>query len=139
MTELSDIEIATQKKYRFDMPGFGAVSTEDLFDLPLDKPARKSQRVLPNLEDIAIELDMKLQTSTKTFVKKRTVINNVDARKLRIVVRVIEIKQAEIEAKEKAAFKSSEKARLVDLYESKKIEVDGKKSLDEIKAMIEAL
>ena len=107
--------------------------------MPLEKPARKTQRVVPNLEDIAIAIDGNLQTSTKSFVKKKTVTDNVEARKLRIVVRVITIKQAEIDAKEQAAFKATEKQRLLELYDAAKFNEDGKKTPDEIKAMIDTL
>lgn len=128
-------EKAARLKLRFESP-VGQLSVEDLWDLPLT--ARNSGRA--NLDDIAIGLDKELKgASVTSFVRKSTKSNDVAKLKLDIVVRVIEVRQAEADAAELKRVNAEKKQRILELIAEKQDEALKGKSVDELQALVNAL
>ncbi len=131
-------EKVSRLKIRFYAPGGvgGQMSADDLWDLPLTSSTGK-----PNLDDIARGLHAQLsENKTPTFVK--TTPTKEDERTqlaLDVVVRVIEVKQAENKAAAEARSKSQQKAKLMAAIERRQEEDLGNKSVEELRAMLDEI
>jgi hypothetical protein len=127
-------EKAARVKLRFDSPA-GQLSVEDLWDLPLTSATKRA-----NLDDLAVHLDKELkETNTTSFVKKTTKGNEITKLKFDIVLRVIEVRQAENEAQEQKRINGERKHRLLELIAEKQDESLKGKSIDELQALVNSL
>lgn len=120
MTDL--FETATQCSYRYPSVK-GLLTTEDLWSIPLERPMRQQHTATyVCLDDIARALSKELKEyeEGESFVRPH---RNNDAKKCRnkldVVKRVIEYKMSQVAAKEQAAMRAQEKARLLTLIDKK--------------------
>lgn len=103
------IEEAIIKKARFPA-GQGSITTEDLYDLPLESKSR------PSLSGIAQVVYDELQRAGGTrFLKKSTSKNSILELKLKVLEHVIAYKEDAAEAAEKAAKNRDLKAKLISI------------------------
>jgi hypothetical protein len=131
-------EKAARLKLRFDSPAGGQLSVEDLWDLPLTSSA--VTRKVPNLDDLAIQLDKQLkETTTTSFVKKSSKTNEVTKLKFDVVLKVIEVKQAEAELAETKRSNAEKKQKLLEIVARKQDAALEGKSLEELQKELEAL
>lgn len=128
-------EKAARLKLRFESP-MGLLSVEDLWELPLTSTGKKA-----NLDDLAIHLNKEMKESDGTsFVKKTTRSTNSNTKlKFDIVLRVIEVKQAEAEAAEKKRENAERKQKLLELIAKKQDAALEGKSLEELLALANEL
>lgn len=127
-------ERAARGKYRF-ASSKGQLTTEDLFDLPLQGRGA-------NLDDIAVALDRELEAAApKSFVSptaadgKRSEIEC----KLEIVKHVIASKLAANAAAEQRQVKAEKRRKLLDALDRKEDEEIQGKSREQLLAELEAL
>lgn len=128
-------EKAAKLKLRFDT-AVGPLSVEDLWDLPLVATTKRGV----DLDSIAVALDKQIrETSTTSFVKK--VVRDTEHLKLKfdIVLRVIEVKQAEAEAAETKKVNAEKKQHMLELLAKKQDEALASKSVEELQTLIAAL
>lgn len=121
---------ATRKKFRFQTER-GLMSVEELWDMPL------TSRDGFNLDAVAIGLDKAVDT--KSFVKKRSDVADVNSQKLEIVKYVIETKLADMEKAEQALANRERKQKLMAALESKASEKLVSMSEEEIRAELAKL
>jgi len=127
-------EKASRLKLRFQSSQ-GSLTVEDLWDLPLTSRTGKV-----NLDDIAIEINSKLEkTSQTSFVRKETKADDVLKLKLEILKHIIEVKMTEAETAETAAINKQKKQRILELIEEKTDASLGQLSVDELKKLAESL
>lgn len=129
-------EQATRQKLRFDTPR-GQISVEDLWDLPLTSGAGK-----PNLDDIAKAAHRELRSSaeTESFVTPAsTAGSELLQLKFDVVKHVIDVRVAERNAAAEAAKRRETKQRILEIVAMKEDESLRGKSLEELKAMAEAM
>ena len=126
-------ENATKRKYRY--PSLkGSLTTEDLFDLPLQAKNKV------DLESVAQLLSEALEKSPKkSFVAKTTPQSAELQNKLDIVVYIIDIKLKAVDAAETSKVKASKRAMLTELLEKKKTEAYEGMSEEDIQKAIDAL
>lgn len=118
---------ATKKKLRFKV-GNGNVSTEDLWDLPLETVDKLAVAYSKELDD----------TNTMSFIKpKRT--NSDLALRFEIAKAVINIRVAEEEASRLRAEKQAKRAQLRDLLAKKELSALENKSVEELQKELDAL
>jgi hypothetical protein len=127
-------EQALRNNLRFDSAR-GVLTTEDLFDLPLQSTKA------PSLDFLARGVYQELQrVGEVSFVEARPdPAKALLQLKLDVLKRVIEIKQAENAAKIQAAAKAAERARLRDLIARKKDEALESQDLSALEAQLAAL
>lgn len=126
-------EQASRLKLRFDSPK-GMLTVEDLWDLPLTS-ARGA-----NLNDVAKSINRELKAAgEEEFVNPPTAPDESIQLGLNIVKHIISVKQAENEAARAAAARREQKARLLEIIAHKQDEDLQGRSVDELKAMVEAL
>lgn len=120
-------EKAARLKIRFDSPA-GQLSVEDLWDLPLTSTVRGKT----NLDDLAIHIDKELkETTTTSFVKKTTKSNELMKLKFDIVLKVIEVKQAEADVEATKRTNADRKQKLLAiLAEKQDADLKGKSAED---------
>jgi hypothetical protein len=121
-------ETASKMKLRFATTK-GNLTTEDLWDLPLatlDIIARGLHRELKSKEE-------------ESFIKPKTETATTETLALEIVKRVIEVKLAEIEAREQAANRKAKKERLLGIIAEKEDDKLKKTSLAELRRQVEEL
>jgi len=128
-------EKAVRMKLRFGSPQ-GALSAEDLWDLPLTS-TRANQA---NLNNVAKEINAQLKAAgEEDFVNPKPSTENILQLKLEIVKHVIKVRQDENEEVRAATAKREQKARILEIIAQKQDkELEGK-SLDELKEMVAAL
>jgi len=129
-------EKATRLKLRFDSPR-GLLSIEDLWDIPLTSGTGK-----PNLDDIAKGLHRELRNSSETesFVTPASDTGNDELQlKFDLVKHVIDVRVAERNAAADAAKRRENKQRILEIVAMKEDESLRGKSLEELKAMAEAM
>ena len=127
---------ATRLKIRFETSR-GQITVEDLWDLPLTSSANK-----PNLDDIAKGLHREIRNSAETasFVAPVSgAVNEELQLKFDVVKHVIEVRVAERNAAAEAAKRRETKQRLLEIIAMKEDESLRGKSLEELKAMAEAM
>lgn len=124
-------EKAARNKVRFTTPN-GVLSVEELWELPLTSNAKQA-----NLDAIAIQLDKELKDAgTTSFVKKTSKSDSITKLKFDIVLRVIEVRQAEAELAETKRSNSEKKQKLLSiLAEKQDADLKGK-STEELQKLI---
>lgn len=129
-------QLASRQKLRFETVQ-GAVTTEDLWDLPLTTTSRT--RV--NLDEIAIGLDQQIKNmgETTSFVRKATRVNETLKLKFAIVKSIIDLRLEEQEAAEAVAENAQKKQRILEIIANKQDEELASKSVDELKALVGSL
>lgn len=128
-------EKASRLKWRFYTPQ-GAVTVEDLWDLPLSSP--RSPRA--NLDEIAIELNKQIQEqNTTSFVKKTTNTRETLQNKFDLVLHIISVRQAEATDAETKQANAQKKAQILELIANKENESLGGKSIEELQALAASL
>lgn len=129
-------EQATRLKLRLNSSR-GLLSVEDLWDLPLT-----STKGQPNLDDIARELhrELRAQAETVSFVTppETTVAQTVQLG-FDVVKHIIDIRVAERDAKAQETKRREAKQKILEVIARKQDESLGTKSIEELKAMAEAL
>jgi hypothetical protein len=127
-------EKAARLKLRFDSPT-GQLSVEELWDLPLTSTAKRA-----NLDDLAIHLDKEFkEKATTSFVKKTTKGDEITKLKFDIVLKVIEVKQAEAEAASLKQTNAERKQKLLAiLAEKQDADLKGR-SAEELQKLISEL
>jgi hypothetical protein len=128
-------EKAVRLKLRFSSPQ-GQLSAEDLWDIPLttQRPGNAS------LNNIAKGISRELKNEgEEDFVNPKSGADEILALKLDIVKHVIQVRQAENDAKQLATAKREQKAKLLELIAKKQdSELEGK-TLAELQEMVAAL
>lgn len=119
---------ASRLKLRFSTP-IGLLSTEDLWDLPLESKTKV------NLDSIAILLNREIKdTKEESFISKSKV-NPVTELKLEIVKAIIEIKLKETSDKLQAKIKAEQRNKIDAIISKKEDESLESLSLEELKAL----
>jgi hypothetical protein len=111
-------EVASKVKLRFDTGRGASITVEDLWDLPLT--SRSVNAV--TLDSVAVAVDKKLRDSgTVSFVKKAGVTKEQRENELRMEILryIIEVKQNEVEEKERKLVAQSQKDKLDALIQAK--------------------
>jgi hypothetical protein len=133
---MNPFEIATRNKARF-ITSKGSLSVEDLWDLPLTSTTGK-----PCLDSIARDLHRALNNN-----KEPVFVQNVDTPKIdpaveaafNVVLRIIEVKQAENALAAAARKKSEQKQEILAALAEAKSQSLKSKSPEELQAMLDAL
>ena len=127
-------EKASRMKIRFESPK-GNLSTEDLWDLPLTAVNNGAC-----LDNIARDLSRKLKDSdTESFVVKSKNLDAVLQLKFEVIKRVIEVRLNEAEAAEKVKESKEKKQKLMSIIAQKEDEKLLGASLEQLRAMVDAL
>jgi len=127
-------EKASRMKIRFESPK-GNLSTEDLWDLPLTAVNNGAC-----LDNIARDLSRKLKDSdTESFVVKSKNLDAVLQLKFEVIKRVIEVRLNEAEAAEKIKESKEKKQKLMSIIAQKEDEKLLGASLEQLRAMVDAL
>lgn len=125
-------EKATREKLRF-VTTRGLISTEDLWDLPLESVTN------PSLDKVAIELsDQIAKTVAKSFVRANKKDDILDM-KLEIVKHIISVKIEEAAQRKLAANNKERKELLLDVLAEKQTDELKQKSAKEIEKEIKKL
>lgn len=131
---MSIFEKASRLKVRFDT-GLGSLTVENLWDLPLTS----SRTGKANLDAIAIELHNAIEAQgTTSFVSSKKK-DDVLQLKFEVVKHIIDTKVAENEAKVNAASKQSKRDELDALISRKETDELAGKSVEDLKAMRDAI
>lgn len=105
--ETNIFEVATRQKYRF--PYKGSVSVEDMWDLPVTA-----------LDSIFKTLNAKAkQAHEESLLESKTKEDEETAIKIQIVRHIVNVKQAEAVAREKAKENKEMKKRLLEIKASR--------------------
>lgn len=119
---------ASRLKLRFSTP-IGLLSTEDLWDLPLESKTKV------NLDSIAILLNREIKdTKEESFISKSKV-NPVTELKLEIVKAIIAVKLQEADEKLKAKIKAEQRNKIDAIISKKEDASLEAMSLEELKAL----
>ena len=123
-----NFERASQIKLRF-VTAKGLLSTEDLWDLSLDRGA-------VTLDSIALDYYTQLKTENISFVNNEKNVNSLNQLRFDIVKYVIDVKLAEREKAKTAADNKIKKNRILELIAQKQDEAFSTKSVEELNAML---
>ena len=127
-------EKASRMKLRFES-GKGAITVEDLWDLPLTSNTGKA-----NLDDIARSIHKKLKSEENiSFVSKEKPADSVAQLQFEIVKHIINVRLAENETNAKARDNAMKKQRIRELIAERQDDALKGKSLDELQSMIDEL
>lgn len=130
---MSIFEKASRLKLRFETSK-GALTAEDLWDLPLQATNK------PNLDDLARELYTQVKGSDAiSFVNKTAKPSEALQLRFDLVKHVIDTRLTENAAKEEAELNKQRKARILALIEEKENNQLGERSLEELRALANAL
>lgn len=128
-------EKATRLKLRFASPQ-GALSVEDLWDLPLTSASDKRA----NLNTIAKDINRALKAEAEEdFVNPQPKVNGNLHLSLDIVKHIIQVRQAENEIAAKATERREQKAKLLELIARKKDAALENESVEKLTEMVNAL
>jgi hypothetical protein len=120
-------ETATRNKFRFQFKG--VISVEDLYDLSVE-----------NLDSIFKGLNSQLkQVKEESLLNTKTKEDKELDTKIEIVKYIVNIKLEEQTSRQKDKDKKEQKQKLLEILSNKQNEDIQNKSIDEIKAMLEAL
>lgn len=126
---------ATRFKLRFDSPK-GLLSTEDLWDLPL----QSANPLRPNLDDVARSLHLQLKSGADvSFVDAAKKSDPTIQLKFDLVKHIIDTRLAENAAAAAAAANKEKKQHLLGILAQKENEALAGQSIDELRAAIAAL
>jgi hypothetical protein len=131
-------QVASRKKFRFESPK-GAISTEDLWDLPLTSNTGRA-----NLDEIAQGLYKAVRASAETtsFVTPTTAASAAAAElsdKLEIVKAVITVRIAERDAASAAQARKEERQKILELIAEKKEGQLANLSLEDLEARLASI
>ncbi len=121
-------EKASREQLRYKVSN-GTITTEDLWDVSLeflDKLAKSLNKEIKEAEE-------------ESFIKAKTTANKTLDLKFEVVKHIITIKLEEQEAKKARAEKAAKKAQLLELIGRKEVASLENKTIDELKAELEAL
>ena len=128
-------EKASRQKLRFTTPQ-GALSVEDLWDLPLT--TNNSNRA--SLDDIAKSIFRKMkEDDIESFVVKTSKSNETIQLAFDIVKYIIEVRLAEADAAEVTRKNKEKKQQILALIAQKENETLAGQSLEDLRAMAETL
>lgn len=128
-------EKAVREKLRFPSPK-GALSVEDLWDLPLSS----TRDNVANLNNIAKGIHRQLKSEgEEDFVNPKSGADEILQLKLDIVKHVIQVTQAENEAKRATAERKEKKEKLLELIAKKQEQALEGKPLEELQEMVASL
>lgn len=127
-------EIALKRKFRYDTSK-GAITTEQLFDLPLADSNK------PCLDTVARTIYTELRDiSEGSFVDAAPNPRKDELTlKLEVVKHVIEAQKAEVAARRKAAERETERRKILSAIHSKKEEELSKATMDDLLARLASL
>lgn len=115
---------ALSQKVRFSGLGKGVLTTEDLFDLPVE-----------TLNQAALERDALIaQSGQQGYLRTKTAANSGLQLQRDIIVAVLQFKLDQQDASRTAAIESAEERELRELIHSKRQEAKKAKSLEELEA-----
>lgn len=120
-------EKASRIKLRFDTR-LGNLNVEDLWDMSLNQ-----------LDELALDLDQKKESTSKSFLEDKTEEDSTDKLRFDIVLRILKTKQSESKAREVAADRKAKKEKLLEILAQKEEESLVGLDADEIRKMIEDL
>lgn len=127
-------EVASKERFRFNTPK-GNITTEDLWDLPLDS---KTGAVC--LNNIAKSINRQIrEREEEDFVGTSSKADRELILKLEIVKHVISIRKAESEAKKDAVKRKEQKEAILRILEDKEQESLKGKSPEELRKLLEEL
>lgn len=126
-------EEASRKKLRFET-SMGTLGVDDLWDLPLTSKTGRT-----NLDEIAIDLNKKLERQTVSFVEPAGPSNPLTQLRFDIVTHIIKVRVEEKKAADTARDKAAEKQKLLEILARKQDQKLEAASEEEIRKMIEAL
>lgn len=119
---------ATRKKYRFSTAK-GNLTTEQLWDLPLESLDEIWQKINATIED----------TSRTSLLSVRSNKNVELTEKAEVVKAIVEYKLAAAEKADKARQTKAEKERILNIIAAKQEQELASMSIDELKKKLEAL
>lgn len=122
-------EKATRLKLRFNTP-LGILSTEDLWDLPLEQVPGSLDNLAKNLNKTIKEED------EESFVTKKTVTDTILHLKFEIVKHVINVKLEERDERKKALETKAKREKIMALIEEKQDDELKGKDLEELRALL---
>ena len=120
-------EVASRKKYRY--PYKGAISTEDLWDLPVEELDRIYKWLNSESKKIHEE----------SLLAERSVVDQDLLNKIEIIKYVVGVKQEEKKAAANAAEKKLRKQHLMEVLAKKEDQALEASSIEELKKMLEEL
>lgn len=123
---------ATRLKLRFDTPK-GALSVEDLWDLPLTSAKGA------NLDDLARQLHAAAQTTAVSFVQKTTAVNDMLKLKFDIVLHIINVRISENEAARTAQLTRERKQQIMAIIAQKETEQLTGSSMEDLRKLLESM
>lgn len=124
---MSTFEIATRRKYRFQLNG--SLTTEDLWDLSLE-----------NLDKIFKGLNAQLKKSSEeSLLVTRTKEDEDLLHKVEIVKHIVAVKLDEKEAAQAAKARKEQKQKIMALIEEKQTENLKSMPLEQLEAMLKGL
>lgn len=127
-------EKAARQKLRFSTP-VGNIGVEELWELPLTAGPKQA-----SLDALAIQLDKEQkEAGTTSFVKKQVKGEPITKLKFDIVLRVIEVRQAEAEIADQKRDNAEKKQKLLKLIAEKQDESLKGKSVEELLALAKDL
>ena len=125
-------ETITRMKLRFETVR-GSVTIEDVWDMPL------TSKNGFNLDELAKDLDKKLETQEKSFVTTKKSSDEITELKFEAVKYIIKIKLEEKEARSLASKKKKEKEELLELLADIENQEKKKMTKEEILKKLEEL
>lgn len=126
-------EKATRLKLRYESTR-GALSTEDLWDLPLTSTNG------PSLDNLAQGLSKQLkETTTESFVVKTTVADSTLQLKFDVVKHIIDVRLAERDKAALAKETKEKKERILSIISRKQDETLENTSLEDLQKMVASL
>jgi hypothetical protein len=133
MTIENKFELANRNALRFNSPK-GLLTVEDLWNLPLTSTTSKA-----NLDDIAVGLHNELKTEAVSFVTKADVSDAQTQLAFEIVVHIINVRVAENQAATTLRLNREKKQQIMAIIEQKQNEQLAGASIDDLRAMLDAL
>lgn len=132
-------EQATRRKIRYPTPN-GVLSVEDLWDLPLTSSGAGRS---VSLDAIAMQLHRETKDAAEVTSFVEPLVENKTAERLalrfEIVKHIIRVRVAERDALKAAADRREKKQQLLELIARKENDALGEKSIEELRALAEAL
>lgn len=129
MENTNIFEQASREKIRFSLTGKGTFNVEDLWDLKLE-----------DLDRLYVIINKQIKESEEeSFLKKKTAANKALSLSFEVVKRIMTVKMEEAEAKKVRAEKAQKKAQILEVLERAEMKTLEGKSVEELKAMAEAL
>lgn len=127
------LETAIREKYRFPTNTIGAISTEQLYDLPLESVTKAS------LDKVAINIHEEIEKlGKKSFVNKNKKDQTLE-NKMNIVKHIIELKIDEAKTERKAKENANRKEVLMDVIAEKQTDALKERSIKDLQKEAKSL